>query len=48
MNLLARWMLKPGKMQTNLIDIWRNIDITVLFITHDLGRPSTWQTVFWS
>lgn len=24
------------KMQTNLIDIWRNIDITVLFITHDL------------
>jgi NitT/TauT family transport system ATP-binding protein len=26
------------KMQTNLIDIWRNIDITVLFITHDLDE----------
>jgi NitT/TauT family transport system ATP-binding protein len=24
------------KMQTNLLEIWRNIDITVLFITHDL------------
>lgn len=24
------------KMQTNLIDIWKNIDITILFITHDL------------
>lgn len=26
------------KMQTNLIDIWKNIDITVLFITHDLDE----------
>jgi NitT/TauT family transport system ATP-binding protein len=26
------------KMQTHLIDIWRNIDITVLFITHDLDE----------
>jgi NitT/TauT family transport system ATP-binding protein len=26
------------KMQTNLIDIWRNIDITILFITHDLDE----------
>jgi NitT/TauT family transport system ATP-binding protein len=25
-----------GKMQANLLEIWRNIDITVLFITHDL------------
>lgn len=25
-----------GKMQANLIEIWRNIDITILFITHDL------------
>lgn len=27
-----------GKMQSNLLDIWRNIDITVLFITHDLDE----------
>lgn len=26
------------KMQSNLLDIWRNIDITVLFITHDLDE----------
>ncbi len=26
------------KMQTHLLDIWRNIDITVLFITHDLDE----------
>ncbi|RBW43441.1 ABC transporter ATP-binding protein [Psychromonas sp. B3M02] len=26
------------KMQTNLLEIWRNIDITVLFITHDLDE----------
>ena len=26
------------KMQSNLIDIWRNIDITILFITHDLDE----------
>ncbi|GAO36904.1 ABC transporter [Sulfuricella sp. T08] len=26
------------KMQTHLIDIWRNIDITMLFITHDLDE----------
>ena len=25
-----------SKMQANLLEIWRNIDITVLFITHDL------------
>jgi NitT/TauT family transport system ATP-binding protein len=25
-----------AKMQTHLLDIWRNIDLTVLFITHDL------------
>src|SRR6202042_3827316 len=25
-----------GKMQAHLLDIWKNIDITVLFITHDL------------
>ncbi|MEZ5570698.1 MAG: ABC transporter ATP-binding protein [Halioglobus sp.] len=27
-----------SKMQANLIEIWRNIDITVLFITHDLDE----------
>lgn len=27
-----------GKMQANLLEIWRNIDITVLFITHDLDE----------
>ncbi len=27
-----------SKMQSHLIDIWRNIDITVLFITHDLDE----------
>ncbi|KXS32886.1 MAG: ABC transporter [Candidatus Gallionella acididurans] len=27
-----------AKMQTHLLDIWRNIDITVLFITHDLDE----------
>jgi len=27
-----------GKMQANLMEIWRNIDITVLFITHDLDE----------
>ena len=27
-----------AKMQSHLIDIWRNIDITVLFITHDLDE----------
>lgn len=26
------------KMQSNLIDIWRNIDITIVFITHDLDE----------
>ena len=26
------------KMQANLLEIWRNIDITVLFITHDLDE----------
>ena len=26
------------KMQAHLLDIWRNIDITVLFITHDLDE----------
>ena len=26
------------KMQSNLLEIWRNIDITVLFITHDLDE----------
>jgi len=26
------------KMQTNLLEIWRNIDITILFITHDLDE----------
>jgi NitT/TauT family transport system ATP-binding protein len=26
------------KMQTHLLDIWKNIDITVLFITHDLDE----------
>ena len=27
-----------SKMQAHLIDIWRNIDITVVFITHDLDE----------
>ena len=27
-----------GKMQANLLEIWRNIDITILFITHDLDE----------
>jgi NitT/TauT family transport system ATP-binding protein len=27
-----------AKMQTHLLDIWRNIDLTVLFITHDLDE----------
>jgi len=27
-----------SKMQSHLIDIWRNIDITILFITHDLDE----------
>ncbi|WP_101758998.1 ABC transporter ATP-binding protein [Oceanicoccus sp. KOV_DT_Chl] len=27
-----------SKMQENLLEIWRNIDITVLFITHDLDE----------
>lgn len=27
-----------AKMQSHLIDIWKNIDITVLFITHDLDE----------
>ncbi|MDP1864617.1 MAG: ABC transporter ATP-binding protein [Thiobacillus sp.] len=27
-----------SKMQSHLIDIWKNIDITVLFITHDLDE----------
>jgi len=27
-----------AKMQSHLIDIWRNVDITVLFITHDLDE----------
>ncbi|MDE1182648.1 ABC transporter ATP-binding protein [Paraburkholderia sp.] len=27
-----------AKMQTHLLDIWRNIDVTVLFITHDLDE----------
>ncbi|MDP2805763.1 MAG: ABC transporter ATP-binding protein [Gallionellaceae bacterium] len=26
------------KMQTHLLDIWRNVDITVVFITHDLDE----------
>lgn len=27
-----------GRMQAHLIDIWRKIDITILFITHDLNE----------
>lgn len=27
-----------SKMQSHLLDIWRNIDITILFITHDLDE----------
>lgn len=27
-----------SRMQTHLIDIWRNVDVTVLFITHDLDE----------
>lgn len=27
-----------AKMQAHLLDIWRNIDITILFITHDLDE----------
>ena len=27
-----------ARMQSHLIDIWRNVDITVLFITHDLDE----------
>src|SRR6201988_1842358 len=27
-----------ARMQKHLLDIWRNIDITVLFITHDLDE----------
>jgi NitT/TauT family transport system ATP-binding protein len=27
-----------ARMQTHLLDIWRNIDITVVFITHDLDE----------
>jgi NitT/TauT family transport system ATP-binding protein len=27
-----------SKMQAHLLDIWRNIDITILFITHDLDE----------
>jgi NitT/TauT family transport system ATP-binding protein len=27
-----------GKMQAHLLDIWRNVDITVVFITHDLDE----------
>ncbi|HEX5393034.1 MAG TPA: ABC transporter ATP-binding protein [Rhodocyclaceae bacterium] len=27
-----------SKMQSHLLDIWRNLDITVLFITHDLDE----------
>jgi NitT/TauT family transport system ATP-binding protein len=27
-----------AKMQSHLIDIWRNVDVTVMFITHDLDE----------
>jgi NitT/TauT family transport system ATP-binding protein len=27
-----------AKMQSHLLDIWRNIDLTILFITHDLDE----------
>jgi len=27
-----------AKMQTHLLDIWRNVDITIVFITHDLDE----------
>lgn len=27
-----------AKMQTHLLDIWRNIDVTILFMTHDLDE----------
>ena len=27
-----------AKMQTHLLDIWRNVDVTILFITHDLDE----------
>jgi NitT/TauT family transport system ATP-binding protein len=27
-----------SKMQAHLLDIWKNIDITILFITHDLDE----------
>ena len=31
------------KMQSYLLEIWRHLDITVLFITHDLDEQFTWQ-----
>jgi NitT/TauT family transport system ATP-binding protein len=27
-----------ARMQTHLLDIWRNVDVTVVFITHDLDE----------
>ena len=27
-----------GQMQTHLLEIWRNVDVTILFITHDLDE----------
>ena len=26
------------QMQTHLLEIWRNVDVTILFITHDLDE----------
>ena len=36
-----------GKMQSYLLEIWHNIDITVLFITHDLDEAIYLPIAYW-
>ena len=37
-----------SKMQSYLLEIWRHLDITVLFITHDLDEAIYLADRFWS
>ena len=37
------------QMQSYLLQIWQQVDITILFITHDLDEADlSWPTASWS
>ena len=36
------------QMQSYLLQIWKKVDVTILFITHDLDEAAIWPTASWS